>query len=179
MKLHLCCGDVYLVGYINCDISGEIAEPGMTGTTLENYYKDRHIGTGHKIYIDKRISILDFPWYFADESIDEIVMIEAIEHFTLSDAKKITKEMHRILKAGGKLLIDFPDAEETIHKYIEMNPDYCMRLIYGSQRDGFSWHRWGYTELTFMELMGDGWRFDFHGIVKHEYPTIGCEAVKK
>jgi len=179
VKLHLCAGDIYLEGYTNCDIMGrKVTHAPSDATTLEEYYSQRAIGEKKPTRIDLRLDLLSFPWPFADSSVDEVVMIQGIEHFTLAEAGRIVTEIRRILKTGGKFLVDFPDVEETVKLYIHNDPKFCMRFIYCNHKNKYSVHHWGYTPGTFMELMGDGWRFFFREIVKHDYPTIGCEAVK-
>jgi hypothetical protein len=60
------------------------------------------------------------------------------------------------------------------------NPEYMMRLIYGSQKNDGAFHRWGYTTETITEkLKCNPWKFiDFGDIVKHDYPMIGCICEK-
>jgi SAM-dependent methyltransferase len=48
--------------------------------------------------------ILDMP--LNDSSIDYIICIEVIEH--MADGSHLLKEMNRVIKKGGKLLITFP-----------------------------------------------------------------------
>ncbi len=53
-----------------------------------------------------------FPWTFAeDESADEVMMLDFLEHFPYRDTKRILMECYRILKPGGELVIQVPDAE--------------------------------------------------------------------
>jgi predicted SAM-dependent methyltransferase len=179
MKLHLCAGDIYLQGYTNIDITGKLVKNGVAhSTTLENYYFDRAIGRKKPTYIDKKMNILRFPWEFGDASVDEIVMIQAIEHFFIKDARLIIAEIHRLLKVGGRFLVDFPDIETTVREYMNLNPNFCMRFIYCNHKNRYSVHHWGYTRETFSQLLGEKWSICFRQIVKHDYPVIGCEATK-
>lgn len=182
MKLHLCCGDVYLTGYVNCDIDGILVAPGFdvtqvtTPTTLENYYAGHELGKRNYTFIDQRIDLTVHPFSFADSSVSEIVMINAIEHFTLQQARAIIGEFERICKLGARLLIDFPDIYATVERYYADDPEFCMRHIYCNQRNDYLSHRWGYTKKTFTQLMGNHWALKFREIVQHAYPVIGCEA---
>ena len=47
-----------------------------------------------------------FPWPFASNSIDEIVMDQALEH--LVDCNRAIQEVHRILRPGGVARISVP-----------------------------------------------------------------------
>jgi len=181
MKLHLCCGDIYLTEHINIDIDGTLVEKIAPdgATTLEHYYKGRMIGNKSQTFVDMKMNLLDIPWRFADNAIEEVVMIQGIEHFYCQDAIKIVAEIRRILKDGGKFLVDFPDIRATVNRHIDTNPEFCVRCIYCNHKNRYSIHHWGYTEKTFKDLLGDGWKIEFKEIVKHEYPAIGCIAIKK
>ena len=182
MKIHLCAGDCFLTNYINCDIDGKIVElcdrNKMALRALSNYYKDRMVGNKHTTRVDLKFNVLRFPWPWENGSVDELVMIQAIEHFTLQEAGFIVSEVKRVLKTGGKFLVDFPDIETTVKQYINHNPNFCMRFIYCNHKNKYSIHHWGYTRETFAELLGDGWQLNFRNIVEHDYPVIGCEAIK-
>lgn len=180
MKIHLCCGDIYLDGYENCDIDGTLSSggSGIFRRTLDNYYQYRTIGHRRAVLVDKRLDVTVFPWDFEDSVADEVVMIQAIEHFTPSVATQIVAEIYRILKPNGKLLIDFPNIFATVNEYLYSDHNFMMRHVYGSHRDEYSVHHWGYTHETFKALLGDRWKCDFRDIVDHVYPVIGCEATK-
>lgn len=182
-RLHLCCGDIYLQGYTNIDIKGIIwkgkPEENPNLTTIYDYYKDRKIGERREILVDKNMN-LTTKWEIIDNSIDEILIICAIEHFTLQEAQFIINECKRVLKSGGKLIIDFPDVAKTVRNYIKIDPEYCMRLLYCSYKDIYSIHKWGYTFNYFLELLGDGWdKIKRKNVIKHDYPMIGVIAIKK
>lgn len=183
MNIHLCCADIYLENYLNLDIVGRVIKQGENNpnlTNLENYYKDREIGKKREIIIDKKMNILKFPWKFKDNSIDNIVMICALEHFTPNEAKKITDEIYRILKPNGKAMIDIPNVKEQIELYYDSDPEWCMELIFCNQKNIYSMHHWGYTKKTLKKLLGeDKYEFEFGSIVKHSYPVIGVTAIKK
>lgn len=181
MKLHLACGDVYLDGYINCDINGILVGEGETvtnATDLEHYYRDRTLGHKQAAAIDCRMNLAQMPWDFEDRSVDEIVLVNGIEHFPRDVAERIIAEAWRVLDWGGRFLVDFPDIKATVAQYIDTDPAFCMRHIYGNHKDAYSVHHWGYTMLTFRTLLGPGWTVTFRPIVQHDYPVIGCEATK-
>jgi len=183
MKLHICCGDVYLKGYLNTDIKGEKLKSLYcpNETTLENYYQDDfQKERKRKPYIyDQYLDILKSPWPCPCSVIDEIVMISAIEHFNKVEARYILNEIKRVLRPRGRLVIDFPDLKEQINQYYESDPDFCMELIYCNQKDSESQHKWGYSEASFEEALGNGWdSIEFKTIVQHDYPMIGCVAIR-
>lgn len=60
------------------------------------------------------------PYTFAaDESADEIVCIEVLEHLSFKDTMKVLNEWKRILRPGGKLTIQVPDCGLMMRYYSE------------------------------------------------------------
>lgn len=180
MKVHLCAGDIFLTDYVNCDVEGEIVtdREAMPHRDLSNYYGNRMIGYKHATQVDRKFNLTCFPWPFEDDSVEEIVMIQAIEHFDFPMARRIMDEILRILAPGGRLLIDFPDLVAGIKVFAETNHDLMMRFIYCNHKNQYSIHHWGYTRESFPQLLGFGWTYEFRDIVKHQYPAIGCELTK-
>ena len=119
MKLHLCSGDRYLEGYENIDCKGILVSEDsiIKKLTLDNYYSGSKIGELKDFYIDKRFNLLGNNLPYKDNSIDEVVMISAIEHFSLRQAQNIVSEIYRVLRVRGKFLVDFPDIISTINLY--------------------------------------------------------------
>jgi SAM-dependent methyltransferase len=188
MKLHWCCGDVYLDGYLNLDIKGVLAHTlklreNPNRTTLENYYKrpfsnnfeERQRGD---FIVDKQLDILQ-PWPFEDDSINKIVMISCWEHFFSWQIPFIVREVERVLKKDGRLIVDFPDIKKDIELYYDSNPEYLMELIYCNGKDDLSVHKWGYTAKSFAALWGEDFIVHEKTIVQHDYPMIGMEVIKK
>lgn len=205
-KLHLCCGNIYLKGYINCDITGFILNnnkslairkeeilPLMISlengnpneTDLEHYFKDPWEPNKNKrqcfkkpFILDKQFNILE-KWPFDNESIEEIVMISCIEHFNpIEELPHILEEINRVMKIKGKLIIDFPDIKQQVLNYIDSDPEFCMELIYCNHKNKYSIHHWGFTDKTFPTYIGNNWLCERKDIVKHEYPMIGMVCIK-
>lgn len=81
VKLNLGCGDNIKEGYINLDY---YAAPG----------------------VDKVYDLENIPYPYSDNYFDEIYASHIIEH--MSDLIKIMKELHRITKNKGKIIIRVP-----------------------------------------------------------------------
>jgi ubiquinone/menaquinone biosynthesis C-methylase UbiE len=196
MKLHLCCGDIYLLGYINCDIVGEKIEnfylvdeiiQNPNATTLDNYFKDPFEKDVTKrkrkqFIIDVQMNILE-KWPFEDNSVDEIVMISGFEHFEhLTELPHIISEAYRVLRKGGIWKFDFPDIYNQVKKYHGIdaeNDEFMIELIYCNHKNKYSVHQWGYTEKTLPKyLKPNNWQLEFKQVVKHDYPMIGVFATK-
>jgi SAM-dependent methyltransferase len=185
MKLHWCCGDVYLKDYINIDIKGTLAKNLKTNpneTTLERYYKKPFISNPQErkrgnFIVDSVLDIL-MPWPFEDDSINKIVMISCWEHFFPCQINFIKREVERVLKKEGRLIVDFPDIKKDIELYYDSNPEFLMELLYCNGKDDLSIHKWGYTVNSFKALWSDKFIVKEKTIVQHDYPMIGMEVVK-
>lgn len=190
MKIHLCCGTVYLKDYINIDIQGFIkgtyaAENiQLNETTFDKYYtrplKNIPVSRRGHFVIDKKVDIL-MPWPFEDNSVEEVVMIQAIEHFLKDEGEFIVSEIYRVLNYDGKFVFDFPDVAKTIEMYAKNDFDYAVRLLYCNHKDQYSIHKTAYNKVNFQELlfkMGLWKSIKFQTVVKHDYPVIGGVAIK-
>lgn len=84
-KLHLGCGRKILPGYINIDAT-----------------------CGDKVMDIRKLTD------YADNSVDEILAIHVWEHFWLKDVETIAAEWKRVLKPGGKLILEMPCLDKVI-----------------------------------------------------------------
>ncbi len=80
-KLNLGCGDLTLEGYINLDIVK------TKGSDIEH-------------------NLNEYPWPFQDNSFDEILALQIIEH--VDDPTKFLEEIYRISKPGALVHIETP-----------------------------------------------------------------------
>lgn len=81
LKLNLGCGRDYREGYLNVDLN-------------EN------------VRVDRRVDLDSKDWPFEDNSVDEIIANEVLEH--LEDVKAAMSEIYRILKPDGMVRIKVP-----------------------------------------------------------------------
>jgi len=86
VKINLGCGNAYIPGYVNVDCRKEV-NPDMC--------------------IDLEISM--WPW--EDNSVDEIMAFDFLEHIHQDKVVEVMKEIHRILKPGGTLSFQVPSTD--------------------------------------------------------------------
>lgn len=194
LKLHVACGDVYLtsnepdVRWVNIDVDGVYAfdvEQNIIDankTTIDKYFKykfeqDINKRIRRPVIVDKKMNLAG-RWDYINDSVDEVVMISAFEHFYQKDAVHIVKEVSRVLKSGGKFIVDFPDLEKQFKKYFYSNPEFYMELVYCNHKNVYSVHHWGYTPKTFKNLWGSDFKVKKKTLVKHDYPMIGMVVTK-
>lgn len=94
-RLNLSCGNDIRKGYINIDLYNQKA--------------------------DLSCDVRKLP--YKDGTIDEIFASHIIEHFNYYEAKEVLKEWKRVLKKGGKLIIETPDFLESCKKFVLLSPD--------------------------------------------------------
>jgi glycosyltransferase involved in cell wall biosynthesis len=107
-RLNVACGQDYQQGYINADLYE------YTGDT--------------KLTLDACFDAREIP--YDDNTVDEIRALYIIEHFTFHEVAKVLGEWYRVLKPGGKLVLETPDFLESCRAFV--NGDEGFRVhIYG------------------------------------------------
>lgn len=86
MKLNLGCGNDIKQGYVNVDFR---AMPGVS-----------------------KVDLSQFPWPYSDGEVEEIQMLDFLEHFPYRKTDQILTEVWRILKPGGFVDVQVPDFYE-------------------------------------------------------------------
>jgi predicted SAM-dependent methyltransferase len=122
VKLHLGCGDVIINGWINVDLCNPAAQ-------VKADAKDLNM--------------------FEDNSIDEIYSSHLIEHFHFHDGLKVLKEWKRVLKPGGKLVVELPDFLACCKKFIESSEEDRVNQyvsFWGYPWESGQTHLFGYTK---------------------------------
>lgn len=141
VRLNLGCGDKILPGYINIDVA-----PARAGRSPDV------------------ISDLRKLEAFEDETADEIMAIHVIEHFWRWEVLEIVREWVRVLKPGGRMILECPNLVSACEEFLK-NPDISagpglegqrtMWVFYGDPawRDPLMTHRWAYTPNSLKALM--------------------------
>jgi len=191
MKLHIGCGPVYLIGYVNIDTDPQYMSYNCpteimvrNSTDYEHYYK-RGFGV---LLNDCVVSDLDHnmeePLPFSDGSVDEVVMYQVLEHMPKYDVDRIVSDIFRVLSIGGKFLVSVPDIKETAkllaNSNTEEEEDWAIRLIHGTQKNKWSHHFCGYTPRTLKALLSKNGFSSFRDLPSiNFYPVVHIEAIKE
>ena len=141
LKLNLGCGDKILSDYVNVDIVQSRA------------------GIRPDVQCDlRRLK----P--FNDASVDEILSVHVVEHFWRWEVRDTLLEWKRVLKGGGKIVLECPNLESACKTFLE-DPiknsaedgggQRTMWVFYGDPQwhDPYMVHRWGYTPESLKALL--------------------------
>jgi SAM-dependent methyltransferase len=103
LNLNLACGGDYQPDYINVDLYP--TDPSK---------------------IDAQFDVKDIP--YEDNTIDTIRAMHIIEHFSFKESQKVLQEWCRVLKPGGKLIIETPDFLTTCKRFVESDEGFRVTL---------------------------------------------------
>lgn len=166
VKLHLGCQQKYLEGYVNIDLPPK-------DHTVQQVKAD--------IYADIR------ELQYDDGSIDEVRSHHLLEHFTRQEALALLAQWHRWLKVGGLLVVETPDFNESIKKFIAADLHFQFQLgrhIFGSQEAPWAQHYDFWSEPKFryvLDILGFG-EFNFKKFsnnLEQKFPILKKIGVKK
>jgi SAM-dependent methyltransferase len=141
VRLNLGCGNKILPSYINVDVA------------------TRHPTIPPDILCD-----LHRLEPFTDNSVDEILSVHVVEHFWRWEVVDILKEWVRVLKPGGRMILECPNLETACRELLQ-NPDglsgageeaaRTMWVFYGDPKwqDPLMCHRWAYTPMSLARIM--------------------------
>lgn len=166
MRLNIGCGNRRLPGYTGVDLSPNSAAADIFAPAD------------------------DIP--LADACADEVMVIHLVEHLYPWDLPHALAEWARLLKSGGKLVIEAPDLIKCCLNLIEgrrgKHPNQMgLWGIYGDDRakDPLMMHRYGYTFASLAPLVETA---GFHGMVERttvfhatgrEHRDFRMEAIRR
>jgi SAM-dependent methyltransferase len=141
MKLNLGCGDKILPGYVNVDVA------------------ETRAGKRPDVLCD-----LHALEPIKSDSAEEILAVHVVEHFWRWEVVDVLKEWLRVLKPGGRMVLECPNLLSACEAFLA-DPDSgsgygpegqrTMWVFYGDPRwqDPLMVHRWGYTPKSLAALM--------------------------
>lgn len=143
LKLNLGCGDKILPGYVNVDVVESRA--GMKPDVICDLHDLAP---------------------FDDASADEILSVHVVEHFWRWEIRDVLREWVRVLKPGGRMIVECPNIESACRDFLQdpvnaaregESGQRTMWVFYGDPKwkDPLMIHRWGYTPQSLSELLAE------------------------
>ena len=128
MRLHVGSGDKTWPGFVNCDLHAEA---------------------------DVNTDCKRLP--FEANSVDEIHAIHFVEHIPRLELENMLIDWHRVLKPGGKVVIEVPCLNKMAQLIVDGEKNMRLTLLgmFGDPRDpkpGMM-HQWAYTKEELMESL--------------------------
>lgn len=150
MKLHLGCGKNIKEGYINID--GFVKGKNITNMDILN---------------------MTYP----NNSVDEILAEHLFEHIPFKDEERLFKECFRLLKKGGKLIVETPDMEWLCKQFLEAKDEFNSFYQVGAVDHYFGHgksieYRWGMITTHFFGNQNGGGQFHYNGYTKEKFIAI-------
>lgn len=138
MKLNLGAGDSKIPGFTSVDLYDEAA--------------------------DVKADICDLP--FDDDSIDEIVAYQVVEHVPYNKSQTMFEEMYRVLKPGGKATVETPDIDYVCQKILEdgLEDKWIFNLV-GQYYRPWDKDRYDDWEMNAASIHRNPWNFQRLGEV--------------
>ena len=134
MKLNLGCGSNKIEGWVNVDL-------------VEEFKPDL-------------LHDISLPFPYKDNSVDEILAKDILEHFDKYLRYVVFYEWARILKIGGIITIVVPNFPKVIRRYFKYSFNTFLDRIFGeTMRDSeryighFGIHKYGYSEDTLKKFV--------------------------
>jgi cyclopropane fatty-acyl-phospholipid synthase-like methyltransferase len=190
---------VYLDGYVNLDVEvpgysflasqrPDLVE--VNRTTVDRYYRHEESqatlehgpARPQACVVDRYAAVEALP--YPPGSVDEIRSVQVLEHVDMKQAPVVLRHWYETLKPGGLLHLDVPDFEETARQLLaqpdEASKDWYYRLVYGSQKNAYAYHRNGFSPARVERLLREaGFREVRHlPNTLHFYPVVIAEAIK-
>lgn len=193
MRAHVGAGAVYLREWVNIDLplphvflAKERPDLVEQFITTEDAYYARHADKTHDALrggaVTKETACDIYGSFdflpFRPGTVERILSVQVFEHLDRQEARRAIDNCFNVLQKGGKLLLDIPDADETLREYRKSGDEFFIRHLFGPRRSVYGFHT-HYTREMLRSLVEEC-RFKFIRELTniHHYPAIAMEWEK-
>lgn len=158
VRLNIGCGNDIKAGYINID---------------------KYNNTGK---VDLNCDMGSLP--FSNNTVDEIFTCHVFEHIGLNDMYSVLDEWKRVLKIGGKLVLNFPNLESEVKIWLNTPDDkkwFELHRIFGQQSHAGNTHFCGFNPGSLKSFL-ESYDFEIekNEVVRQSYgDEIQCIAINR
>lgn len=143
IRLNLGCGDKILPGYVNVDVDVDEARAGKSPDVICDL---------------RDLSV------FPDNHADEVMAVHVVEHFWRWEFEGILREWVRVLKPGGRMVLECPNLKSACEAFLA-DPEGASSPVKAGQRSKWVFYgdpqrknprmvqRWGYTPQSLSDLL--------------------------
>lgn len=160
-KIHVGCGGIYLRGYINCDVHGEVREQGDPepehATSADRYYaglpgNPAAVPARRPAVVDARCDMRSV--HSVANRADKILAVQCLEHLSFPDAMEALQCWRGVLFPGGHAIISVPWAYGSLQLMASQeNPIFAVRHLVGTQTGDQYHHRSWYDHSTLATML--------------------------
>jgi ubiquinone/menaquinone biosynthesis C-methylase UbiE len=132
------------------------------------------------------------PLPYDDGSVSLAVLHQVYEHFGCGEGHGLIREIYRVLKPGGSLILTVPDMRALAQAWVSHQIDdyiYTVNLMGAFQGEETDRHKWNYCRQSIMKDMGSlglwseikmfNWRkIEGADIAGPEWWILGIEVIK-
>ena len=158
-KLHIGCRDIYLRGYVNIDVRGELSDTiteedlSAHSTNIREYYRRddqwHSLPTCGKIIVDDRLRMQNVECEYQHSSVDKILAVQSMEHLDPIDFITTLDGFLQTLRKPGVLIVSVPDMDGTFEWLGDPEKvSFAARHLRGSLLDKWSKHHSWWTHET-------------------------------
>jgi len=152
LRLHIGCGTNVLPGWFNID----------------------RVSRAPGVVTDIDVTSLPFP----DGSVTAVLAEHVFEHFSFTEERLAWREIARVLRAGGELVIEVPDFEWVCRRFLEAKDEWRRFYVVGPADDYAGCgraldQRWGILQTMFFGNQNGPGQFHRSAYTEDKIRSIG------
>jgi len=150
-------------GWVNVDGSPHVLFAGWPQPVLKLLYRvsDARNWCGEPSHYLRQLKSHSFVHHnlqyglpFPSESVDYVYSSHVLEHFYLDVAEHVLRDVHRVLKIGGRCRVCVPDLQHAYGLYAQGQKEKALSYFFEQRRGEFNRHQYMYDFDLLAALLG-------------------------